>query len=89
MPLPAERSLTQRCSVRGPGSFRLGFGVWVPQITRGKQPRGAWINEYNCDLRATIGWVMTGQHVDFWWSLRDPEAQSAALNALVSYGLPG
>ena len=70
------------------GSFRLDFGVWVPQITRNKQPRGTWINEYNCDLRATIGWLMTGQHVDFWWELRDPHAQAAALDALVDHGLP-
>ena len=36
------------------GHFRLDFGVWVPEITRGGTPKSNWVNEYNCDLRMTM-----------------------------------
>lgn len=70
------------------GGFRLDFGVWVPEITRSHTARGTWINEYDCHLRATIGWLMTGKHVDFWWQLDDPNAASLAQTALTDNGLP-
>lgn len=70
------------------GSFRLDFGVWIPEITRGKQPPGSWINEYNCDLRTDIGRLLSGDYVDFWWKLKDPEAKSHAMSALINHGLP-
>jgi hypothetical protein len=54
------------------GKFRLDFGVWVPELTRMGSPRSAWINEYDCQLRRTIGQLMTGEDVDSWWDLSDP-----------------
>jgi hypothetical protein len=37
------------------GSFRLDFGVYVPEMQRSHTPRSAWINEYDCQLRRTVG----------------------------------
>lgn len=70
------------------GGFRLDFGVWVPEITRSHTPRSTWINEYDCHLRATIGWLITGEHVDFWWQLDNPDASALAQDALTTHGLP-
>jgi len=68
------------------GGFRLDFGVWVPEMGRMGRPKSEWINEYNCQLRATIGQV-TGAN-DFWWKLADVEAATKAQVALREHGLP-
>ena len=68
------------------GAFRLDFGAYVPEMNRGGVPRGPWINDYNCQLRVTIGRLLTGEHVDFWWSLDDPEASAKAGEALRGVG---
>lgn len=69
------------------GASRLDFGVYVPEMNRGGVPRGPWINDYNCQLRATIGRLLTGEHGDdFWWSLGEPEASAKAGEALRGVG---
>lgn len=68
------------------GAFRLDFGVYVPEMNRGGVPRGPWINDYNCQLRVTIGRLLTGEHGDFWWSLGEPEASAKAGEALRGVG---
>lgn len=70
------------------GSFRLDFGVYVPEMTRSHQPRGPWINDYDCHLRRTIGQLVTGSTSDFWWRLDDPSVTVAAGVALERHGLP-
>jgi len=70
------------------GGFRLDFGVWVPEMARLGRPRSDWINEYDCQLRATIGRLISpdGNH-DFWWDLHHHEAAAAARAALHEHGL--
>jgi hypothetical protein len=71
------------------GGFRLDFGVYIPEITRTGSPRSDWINEYDCQLRATIGRLMTGDHgADLWWSLADEQSDALAQGALLDHGLP-
>ena len=70
------------------GSFRLDFGVYLPEMTRFHTPRSNWINEYDCDLRRTIGHLLPGSSDDVWWSLEDPLASDVAGQALREYGLP-
>jgi hypothetical protein len=71
------------------GSFRLDFGVYVPEMTRNGVPRGSWINDHDCQLRRTIGYLMTGDdRTDLWWRLDDPAAAAVAGEALARYGLP-
>lgn len=71
------------------GGFRLDFGVWVPEMKRTNVPRGDWIYEYDCHLRATIGQLFTGDDTtDIWWDLFDLDAASKSAAALVEYGLP-
>lgn len=48
------------------GLFRLDFGVYVPEMTRSGAPRTAWINEYNCHLRRTVGDLLPDQTGSFW-----------------------
>jgi hypothetical protein len=40
------------------GKFRLDFGVHIPEIRRMGAPVPGWINEYNCQLRQTIGQLL-------------------------------
>jgi hypothetical protein len=71
------------------GTFRLDFGVRVPEMTRSQASRSGWINEYNCDLRTTIGKLVRGDDQDdWWWPLADAEAEQVARSALVEHGLP-
>ena len=72
------------------GSFRVDLGVWVSEITRGKQPKppGAWVNEYNCDLRVGLSQVITGEFGSRWWSLEDPSSATIAREGLLASGLP-
>ena len=70
------------------GSFRLDFGVYVPEMTRTHQPRSNWINDYDCHLRKTIGALLPSQTSDVWWHLDDPMASDLALHALEEHGLP-
>jgi hypothetical protein len=72
------------------GTFRLDFGVFVPEMTRSGAPRSDWVNEYNCDLRRTIGQLTRGDddQGDWWWPLSDPDAETVARSALVDHGLP-
>jgi hypothetical protein len=71
------------------GTFRLDFGVYVPEMTRSGTPRGDWVNEYNCDLRRTIGELIGGDEAgDWWWPLSDANAETVARSALVEHGLP-
>jgi hypothetical protein len=69
------------------GSFRLDFGVYVPEMTRSHTPRSDWINEYDCHLRQTIGHLLPGESADLWWHL-DDRASHIAGQALREYGLP-
>ncbi len=69
------------------GSFRLDFGVYVPEMTRMQQPRSAWINEYDCHLRRTAGQLSTETRGDRWWQL-DPHSLDEARRALLDLGLP-
>jgi hypothetical protein len=71
------------------GSFRLDFGVHVPEMTRTHTPRSSWINDYDCHLRRTIGQLISRPYApDSWWKLDDPEASANADTALRSAGLP-
>ena len=71
------------------GTFRLDFGVYVPEMTRAGAPRSDWVNEYNCDLRKTIGELTRGDDQgDWWWPLSDPDAEEVARSALADHGLP-
>ncbi|MBX3315206.1 MAG: hypothetical protein KF906_12910 [Actinobacteria bacterium] len=71
------------------GSFRLDFGVYVPAMSRRGSPRSAWINEYNCQLRRTMGQLMfPDASGDLWWSLDGPSAEADASRLLVGHGLP-
>ncbi|GAA1241847.1 hypothetical protein GCM10009657_17130 [Oryzihumus leptocrescens] len=68
------------------GEFYLECGVWVPEMTRLGEPRGNWINEYDCQLRT--GMVYCAPYDAFEWQLDDPHAAHKALTALREYGLP-
>lgn len=70
------------------GTFRLDFGVYVPQMNRTHVPRSDWINDYDCSFRATIGQLLTGEWKGLWWRLDDPDAGRVAGNALSELGLP-
>ncbi len=70
------------------GNFRLDFGVWVSDMARSGEPKSTWINEYNCQLRRTIGHLLPGSVNDVWWKLRDENAAAKAEAALTEYGLP-
>ena len=69
------------------GTFRLDFGVYVPEMTRSGNPRSEWVNEYNCDLRRTIGQLLR-EGGDWWWPLSDEHAEEVAKSAIVEQGLP-
>ena len=69
------------------GQFRLDFGVYVPEMKRTKEPRSAWINDYDCHLRRTIG-ELRGATSDLWWEIDDPGASVVARDALVAHGIP-
>ena len=70
------------------GSFRLDFGVYVPEMTRSHAPRSDWINDYDCNLRKAIGHLLPGESDDVWWGLEDEGASNVAGQALVQFGLP-
>jgi hypothetical protein len=70
------------------GSFRVDFGVYVPEMTRTHTPRSDWINDYDCHLRESVGELLTGTSVDFWWRLDDPRSSAEAGHALAEHGLP-
>lgn len=71
------------------GSFRLDFGVYVPAMSRMGSPRSDWINEYDCQLRRTMGQLMApGAPGDLWWSLDRPSVTVDAGRVLVGHGLP-
>jgi uncharacterized protein DUF4304 len=71
------------------GNFRLDFGVYVPEMRRSGTPRAAWINEYNCHLRRTMGQLITGDdRSDLWWNLHDDLASEDAHAVLEHHGIP-
>ncbi len=71
------------------GSFRVDFGVYVPEMNRGGSPQSAWINEYNCHLRRTMGQLMSPEAPgDLWWELDDPSAAADTHRVLAEHGLP-
>jgi hypothetical protein len=70
------------------GSFRLDFGVYVPEMTRAQHPRSAWINEYDCHLRRTAGQLSFESPDDQWWHLDDSNSLEDARRALLDRGLP-
>jgi hypothetical protein len=71
------------------GHLRLDFGVYVPEMRRGGVPKSDWINEYNCQLRRTMGQLMSGDHSEkLWWSLEDQHAEDVARIGLRDHGLP-
>lgn len=69
------------------GTFRLDFGVYVPEITRLGTPRSDWINEYDCHLRRTAG-ELEGVRSDSWLPLDDPQSVVRADRSLRQFGLP-
>lgn len=69
------------------GTFRLDFGVYVPQMARTGEPKSQWINDYNCELRRTIG-QLRGEPGDCWWPLTDTDAEVRSRVALIDHGLP-
>jgi len=71
------------------GNYRIDVGVYVPEMTRSHTPRSSWINDYDCDLRRTIGQLITGSDLDAtWWPLFEPTAEQRAKEALNDYALP-
>lgn len=71
------------------GSFRLDFGVHVPAMSRMGSPRSAWINEYDCQLRRTMGQLLSPDSPgDLWWSLDRPYASTDAHRVLTEVGVP-
>lgn len=71
------------------GNFRIDTGVYVPEMNRSGAPQSNWVNEYNCQLRFTVGQLLTGDDMsDLWWSLSDPESPSVARTALNEFVLP-
>lgn len=70
------------------GSFRLDFGVYVPEMTRSHTPRSKWINDYDCHLRRTIGQLMGRGDTDLWWQLDSADPSAVAGRALIDYSLP-
>jgi len=71
------------------GSFRLDFGVWALEMARNGSPRSSWINEYNCQLRRTIGQLLYPESGgDFWWSLSADGIAAEARRQIIEYGLP-
>ena len=69
------------------GTFRLDFGVYVPEITRLGTPRSDWINEYDCHLRRTAGQLQGVLH-DMWLPLDDPESVEHTQRSLEEFGFP-
>ncbi|TNM41133.1 DUF4304 domain-containing protein [Nocardioides albidus] len=69
------------------GTFRLDFGVYVPEIKRGGSPRSDWINDYNCHLRRTAGQLEGAQH-DMWLPIDDPESVEHTQRSLEEFGFP-
>jgi hypothetical protein len=70
------------------GTFRLEFGVHVPEMTRSHVVRSDWVNIYDCQLRRTIGQLVAVTDRDAWWPLSDPTAEQRASEALLRHGLP-
>ena len=58
---PAWTLAVPRLRERLYGSFRLDYGVFVPEMTRIGVPRASWVNEYDCHLRRTAGQLASGQ----------------------------
>jgi len=71
------------------GSFRVDFGVYVPEMKRMGTPRSEWINEYDCHLRRTMGQLMSpGAGGDVWWQLDRPSVASDTHRLSIEHGLP-
>lgn len=79
------------------GTFRVDFGVWVPEMTRMGTPRSSWINEYDCDLRASMGRLLHRTNRDpqlltddagIWWELDHATIADIALDLITDVGLP-
>lgn len=70
------------------GNFRIDLGVWCPEMARLGQPKTEWVNEYNCQLRATIGQMLEPPVSDFWWPLDEAGVAETAWVTLSDYGLP-
>jgi hypothetical protein len=52
---------------RSYGTFRVDFGVYVPEMNRMHTPSGPWINDYDCNLRRTMGQLMLNTDAGVWW----------------------
>lgn len=70
------------------GHFRIDFGVYIPEMARTHTPRSAWINEYDCHLRRSVGDLMPDREGGFWWGLDDPRAAVETGLALEQFGVP-
>ena len=78
-----------RAQGAGDGTFRIDFGVYVPEMTRTHASGSSWVNEPTCDLRTTIGDLVYGNgQADWWWPLSDIQAEDIAASALLEHGLP-
>ena len=70
------------------GSFRIDFGIYVPEMNRMGSPRGAWINTYDCQMRQTMGQLMGQSSGDLWWPVDDPDSSAKASTVIETFGLP-
>jgi hypothetical protein len=71
------------------GTFTIRLGVYVPEMVLAESDRpGAWVNEYDCQLRKAIGELLPDGK-DVWWSLdRSDVAADVVLDALQEACLP-
>jgi hypothetical protein len=76
------------------GRFTINLGVWLPGIAESGfdppiGPARAFVNDYNCQLRARIGELLPEQ-TDTWWQLDLPGDQIAEIvtTALTGCGFP-
>ena len=71
------------------GTFRIDFGVRVPEMTRRNVFQGSWTNIYNCHLQESVGDLMNVKSPGgFLWDLDDPDASNHAAQGLTDFGLP-
>ncbi|MCS5722889.1 DUF4304 domain-containing protein [Herbiconiux sp. CPCC 203407] len=69
------------------GRFTVNVGVHSPSMPRQRYRQLTWINEYNCQLRKRLGFLLPEQD-DVWWHLDHPDAGVDAIRAVIDVGVP-
>jgi hypothetical protein len=72
------------------GLFTVNLGICVPEVARytHKLKEGAWIQEYDCCVRARLG-EAAGLEQDAWWPARyDSDVVDEVAHLLESVGIP-